>query len=183
MVKIYTRDGDAGKTGLFTGERVSKDEARLEALGSIDEVVAALGVAKAEMGDVLLRQRIAAMQSDLYLLLADIASTNEKGSRVTTRLPDDVIDILESYIDQYAAQLPPLSDFIMPGESRASAALHFARTVCRRAERRVVTITRCYPLATHIPGYLNRMSDLLFVLARWIDHRAGRTDQIFRKSI
>ena len=183
MVKIYTRKGDAGETGLFTGERVSKDEARLEALGSIDEVVAALGVAKAEIADQEVRHRIAAMQSDLYLLLADIASTAEKGSRVATRLPEDVIQILESYIDHYDSQLPALRNFVMPGDSRASSALHLARTVCRRAERRVVTIARSYPLAARIPGYLNRLSDLLFVLARWVDHQAGGADHIFKKTI
>lgn len=182
MVRIYTRAGDFGDTGLFTGERVSKDEARLEALGSIDEVVAALGVAKAEISDAKLRQCISVMQSDLYLLLADIASTAEQGSRVATRLPDDVVEILESSIDSYEADLPPLSDFIMPGDSRASAALHLARTICRRAERRVVTIARIYPLAARIPGYLNRLSDFLFVLARWVDRGPGGTDRIFKKN-
>lgn len=183
MVRIYTRAGDEGETGLFTGERVSKDEARLEALGSIDEVVAALGMAKAEINNAELHCRLSAMQSDLYLLLADIASTAQRGSRVETRLPEDVIQILESYIDHYDSELPQLRDFVMPGDSRASATLHFARTVCRRAERRVVTIARAYPLAARIPGYLNRMSDLLFVLARWVDHRSGGADVIFKKTI
>ncbi len=182
-MKIYTRNGDAGQTGLFTGERVAKDEDRLEALGSIDELVSALGVAKAEIVDPDLRARLMAMQSDLYLLLADIASTGEAGSRVATRLPDDVIAILESLIDHYESDLPALRDFVMPGDTRASAALHMARTVCRRAERRVVTIARNYPLAARIPGYLNRLSDLLFVMARWIDFRAGSTDRTFKSSI
>jgi cob(I)alamin adenosyltransferase len=182
-MKIYTRRGDQGQTGLFTGERVAKDEDRLEALGSIDELVSALGVAKAEIADADLRARLMAMQSDLYLLLADIASTAEAGSRVATRLPDDVIAILESLIDRYEGDLPPLRDFVMPGDTRASAALHLARTVCRRAERRVVTIARSYPLAARIPGYLNRLSDLLFVMARWIDFKAGSADRTFKSSI
>lgn len=182
MVKIYTRKGDAGQTGLFTGERVPKDEARLEALGSVDELVAAIGVAKAEIADEQLRTRLGAMQSELYLMLADIASTESTG-KFASRLPDDLVPIIESYIDGYEADLPPLRDFVMPGDSRASAALHFARTVCRRAERRVVSVAQIYPLAAQAPAYLNRLSDLLFVMARWVDHKAGGIDRIFKNTI
>jgi cob(I)alamin adenosyltransferase len=185
-MKIYTRRGDAGQTSLFTGERVPKDEARLEALGSIDELVAHLGLARAETKDEGLRLRLQAIQGELYLLLADIAATavgSLDASRAASRLPEDVISILESYIDEYEAQLPPLRDFVMPGESRASATFHIARTVCRRAERRVTTIARAFPLAERIPAYLNRLSDLLFVMARITDHQAGVADRAFKSAI
>jgi cob(I)alamin adenosyltransferase len=182
LVKIYTRKGDGGQTRLFTGERVSKDEARLEALGCIDELVAFLGLARSEIEDSDICSRLTAIQSELYLILTDIASAaQEKPS--ATKLPDDAIDIVESLIDAYDARLPPLRDFIMPGESRASSLLHVARTVCRRAERRVVVIARNFPLNARVPAYLNRLSDLLFVMARLVDHGAGRTDHTFKAAL
>jgi cob(I)alamin adenosyltransferase len=158
----------------------------LRRLGSIDELVAHLGLARAETDDDGLRRRLQTIQGELYLLLADIAATaagSPGAPRVTSRLPDDVIAILESYIDEYEAQLPPLRDFVMPGENHASATLHVARTVCRRAERRLTTIARAYPLAERIPAYLNRLSDLLFVMARIADHNAGTADRVFKSAI
>ncbi len=182
MAKIYTRKGDSGETRLFTGERVSKDEARLEALGCIDELVAFLGLARSEIEDYDIGSRLTAIQSELYLILSDIASAaQDKPS--TTKLPDDAIDIIESLIDAYDAKLPPLRDFIMPGESRASSLLHVARTVCRRAERRVVVIARNFPLNPRVPAYLNRLSDLFFVMARLVDHKWGRPDHTFKAAL
>lgn len=182
MVRIYTRTGDAGKTRLFTGEQVSKDEARLEALGCIDEMVAFLGLARSEIEHPDIRARLTAIQTELYLVLADVASS-VADKPVTTKLPDDAIAILESVIDAYDSQLPPLRDFVMPGESRASSALHVARTVCRRAERRVVAVVRSHPLSERIPAYLNRLSDLLFVMARVVDHGSGRGDRTFKAAL
>jgi cob(I)alamin adenosyltransferase len=182
LAKIYTRKGDSGQTRLFTGERVSKDEARLEALGCIDELVAFLGLARSEIDAADIRSRLTAIQSELYLILSDIASAaQDKPS--ATKLPDDAIDIIESLIDAYDAKLPPLRDFIMPGESRASSLLHVARTVCRRAERRVVVIARNFPLDARVPAYLNRLSDLLFVTARLVDHASGRLDHTFKAAL
>jgi cob(I)alamin adenosyltransferase len=182
MVKIYTRKGDGGQTRLFTGEHVAKDEARLEALGCIDELVAFLGLAGSEVGHPEICPRLIAIQSELYVILADIASSAE-GRPVVTKLPDDAIDILESLIDAYDSKLPPLRDFVMPGETRGSASLHVARTVCRRAERRVVAVARNFPLGERIPAYLNRLSDLLFVMARLADCESGRADRTFKAAL
>jgi cob(I)alamin adenosyltransferase len=182
MVKIYTRRGDAGQTRLFTGERVSKDEARLEALGSVDELVAFLGLARSQIEHPEIRSRLIAIQSELYLILGDIASAAPGGS-AASKLPGDAVAILESVIDAYDSILPPLRDFVMPGEARASSALHVARTVCRRAERRVVAVARSFPLGERIPAYLNRLSDLLFVMARLVDHESGRTDRTFKAAL
>jgi cob(I)alamin adenosyltransferase len=182
MTKIYTRKGDGGQTRLLTGEQVAKDEARLEALGCIDELVAFLGLVRAEIEHPEIRSRLIAIQNELYLVLADIASSAE-GRPVATKLPEDAIDILESLIDTYDSKLPPLRDFVMPGETRTSSALHVARTVCRRAERRVVAVARNFPLGARIPAYLNRLSDLLFVMARLVDHDSGRPDRTFKAAL
>jgi len=182
MAKIYTRKGDGGQTRLFTGERVSKDEGRLEALGCIDELVAFLGLSRSEIEDAEIRSRLTAIQSELYLILGDIASAaQDKAS--ATKLPGDATDILESLIDAYDAKLPPLRDFIMPGDSHGSSTLHVARTVCRRAERRVVAVARNFPLDKRVPAYLNRLSDLLFVMARLVDHGSGRPDRTFKAAL
>jgi cob(I)alamin adenosyltransferase len=182
VARIYTRTGDGGLTRLFTGEQVAKDEARMEALGCIDELVAFLGLARPEVEHPEIRSRLTAIQSELYLILGDVASSAE-GTPVVTKLPDDAIDILESVIDAYVSKLPPLRDFVMPGETRASAALHVARTVCRRAERRVVAVARSFPLGERIPAYLNRLSDLLFVMGRVVDHESGRPDRTFKAAL
>src|SRR5215470_6184527 len=113
MAKIYTRRGDGGQTRLFTGERVSKDEARLEALGCIDELVAFLGFSRSEIEDSEIRSGLTAIQSELYLILSDIVSVTQ-GRDPATKLPDDAIGILESLIDDYDSKLPPLRDFVMP---------------------------------------------------------------------
>jgi cob(I)alamin adenosyltransferase len=182
LAKIYTRRGDSGETRLFSGERVPKDEARLEALGCIDELVAFLGLSRSEIKDCEIRSRLTAIQSELYLILSEIASAAQD-KPTATKLPDDAVDIIESLIDTYDAKLPPLRDFIMPGESRASSLLHVARTVCRRAERRVVVVARNFPLHARAPAYLNRLSDLLFVMARLVDHESGRPDQTFKAAL
>jgi cob(I)alamin adenosyltransferase len=182
MAKIYTRKGDGGQTRLFTGEKVAKDEARLEALGCIDELVAFLGLARSEIEHPEIRSRLIAIQSELYLVLGDIAAVGE-GRPVATKLPEDAIDILESLIDAYDSALPPLRDFVMPGENRTSSTLHVARTVCRRAERRVVSVARTFPLGERIPAYLNRLSDLIFVMARLMDHESGRPDRTFKAAL
>ena len=174
-MKVYTRGGDKGRTSLFTGERVAKDEARIEALGSVDELVAVLGLAKVAPGcDETTHRRLEGLQTELYLAMADIAG--EAGA--DSRLPADAVALLESLIDQMDEDLPQLRDFVIPGATPASAALHHARTVCRRAERRVTAVAHDFPLAPILPAYLNRMADLLFTMARWVDRAdpgAGRT--------
>ncbi len=182
ITKIYTRKGDAGQTSLATGERLSKDEARIEAIGAVDELVAALGLARAEAPDAELGARLIALQSQLYLLMASL-SQSAPARAAGLELPADAVAKLEEAIDGYDAALPPLKDFVMPGESRASAALHVARTTCRRAERRVVRAGTEAPGASAAVAYLNRLSDLLFVMARAADHDAGREDRTFKSAL
>jgi cob(I)alamin adenosyltransferase len=163
-VKIYTRGGDRGQTSLYSGERLAKDDPRIEALGSLDELVSALGIAKAELSDGALAEQIQQLQTDLYLVMAEVASTGTE-----SRLPAEAAQSLEARIDEYQAQLPPLRDFLIPGASRQSAALHHARTICRRAERRAVAVGL---ISERILTYLNRLADFIFVLARWVDRES-----------
>jgi cob(I)alamin adenosyltransferase len=170
-VKIYTRTGDAGETGLFDGTRVSKADARVSTYGDVDELNAWLGLAR-----VGLEPRIAEMleriQRDLFALGARLADPSHKiAGRVTKAAitPDD-ISRLEGWIDQLEADLPPLRRFILPGGSQPGAALHVARTVCRRAERAMVALG---DVDGDLLVYVNRLSDLLFVMARAANHAGG----------
>jgi cob(I)alamin adenosyltransferase len=156
----------------------------MEALGAVDELVASLGVARAEVGDADLKVRLTRIQSELYLLMSELASSGARSARSgAVGLPADAVAELEGAIDALDASLPPLKDFVMPGESRASALLHVARTVCRRAERRVVAAERGSGAASEAVTYLNRLSDLLFVMARAADHDAGRGDRTFKSAL
>jgi cob(I)alamin adenosyltransferase len=172
LTKIYTRTGDDGTTGLGTGSRTDKDSLRVEAYGEVDEANAALGLAALECDRVAspLAPHLQRIQQDLFDLGADLCIPVEPGEKpgIKLRIIPDQTARLESLIDQYNANLPPLNSFILPGGSPAAAALQLARTVTRRAERRVVTLQRAEPAATNpeTTKYLNRLSDLLFVLAR-----------------
>jgi cob(I)alamin adenosyltransferase len=172
-VKIYTRTGDAGETSLFDGTRVQKSEARVDAYGEIDELNACLGLARASGADEEIQAEIGRLQRDLFALGAQLADPGEKlAARVTKAvLGDDDVARIEQAIDRFEAELTPLRRFILAGGSQAGAALHVARAVCRRAERRMVA------LEPGVDGvllrYINRLSDLLFVLARSVNHRAG----------
>lgn len=179
-MKIYTRGGDKGKTSLFTGERVEKSEARIEALGSMDELVAVLGLAKTAPGsDDEVNRQLGKLQTELYLAMADIAGEPASDGR----LPADAVQLLEAQIDALDADLPELRDFLIPGETPASASLHFARTVCRRAERQVSQVARDHRIPPVIVAYLNRMADLLFTMARWVDREGATTGQTFKASL
>lgn len=195
-MKIYTRGGDKGRTSLFSGGRVDKDDTRIEALGSIDELVAALGLAKAVPDvEAAARQQLEMLQTQLYLVMADIAAGvpdaagDEPGGGLAaepirdTRLPGDSAAQLEAAIDALEADLPPLADFVIPGASPASAALHLARTVCRRAERRVLSAAREHVVPVDVGIYLNRLSDLLFVLARWVDRETPGGGTTFKERL
>jgi cob(I)alamin adenosyltransferase len=173
-MKIYTRTGDAGTTGLFGGSRVDKDSIRVEAYGAVDELNAALGVAAAATAGGLTTERIAAIQNDLFALGAELATVPGHESRLSTPLVSDVeIEKLEQWIDELELGLPALKNFILPGGCASGAALHAARTICRRAERRVIAARRESPVRNEILVYLNRLSDFLFVLARAVNHQAG----------
>lgn len=173
--KIYTKTGDDGTTGLFGGRRVAKDSLRIEAYGTVDELNSAIGLARA-LGvvpdhDALL----ATIQENLFVLGADLATPHDamKNFPLPRVIPEDVV-CLERAIDTLEATLPPLKNFIQPGGTPAGAALHLARTVCRRAERATVMLAHEEPDIGALPvQYLNRLSDLLFVLARAVNHEAG----------
>lgn len=173
-MKIYTRTGDTGETALFDGRRVPKSDLRVDAYGEVDELNAVLGLVLAEPLDDELAKLLRALQGDLFALggrLADpahrIASRVEK-----VHLGAADVERLEGWIDKLEGELPPLRRFILPGGSRAGALLHFARTVCRRAERTIVLLG-AEALEADVLAYVNRLSDLLFVLARVVNHRAG----------
>jgi cob(I)alamin adenosyltransferase len=172
-VKIYTRTGDLGETGLFDGTRVSKADARVDAYGEVDELNAALGLARAAGVDAGMEGLLVQLQRDLHALGARLA---DPAHRIAARVEKATVDTelvarLERTIDELDAELPPLRRFILAGGVPAGAALHVARTVCRRAERRTVALgTEVDPV---IVTYMNRLSDLLFVMARTVNHRAG----------
>jgi cob(I)alamin adenosyltransferase len=173
-VKIYTRTGDAGETSLFDNSRVSKAHPRVDAYGEIDELNATLGVARAARPiDPDIERALAQIQRDLFAVGAQLADPAEKlADRVTKAIVTDAdIDRLEQLIDRLESELPPLRRFILAGGAPAGAALHLARTVCRRAERRAVSLDP--PADAVVLRYLNRLSDLLFVMARVVNHRVG----------
>jgi cob(I)alamin adenosyltransferase len=177
-VKVYTRRGDAGETDLFGGGRVPKDHLRVEAYGAVDELNAALGVAAAASGHADVRTLLAELQSRLFDLGAELAAPDPaRRAKSALRGPRaEHVAELERRIDGFEAELPPLRRFVLPGGTAASAALHLARTVCRRAERRAVALARTESVEPLAIRFLNRLSDLLFVLARLENRRAGLPD-------
>jgi cob(I)alamin adenosyltransferase len=173
-LQIYTKTGDTGETSLFDNTRVSKADARVDAYGEVDELNACLGVARAADVDDDIGALIESLQKDLFALGARLA---DPSARIAARVEkvvigSDTIERLELTIDRLEAMLPPLRRFILPGGSPAGSALHLARTVCRRAERRVIGLGggAVDPI---LLVYMNRLSDLLFVMARVVNHRAG----------
>jgi cob(I)alamin adenosyltransferase len=178
-VKIYTKTGDAGDTGLFGGGRVAKDHPRVAAYGDVDELNAAIGVARAAKPDDLAGELLEQIQRDLFAIGAELAAPEPaKLAKTLAGHPIGEPDVtrLERAIDAHEDVLPPLRKFILPGGTAKAAALHLARTVCRRAERAVVTLCHETPVSAYILQYLNRLSDLLFVLARAVNAQAGRED-------
>jgi cob(I)alamin adenosyltransferase len=172
-VKIYTRTGDRGETSLFDGTRVSKADLRVDAYGEVDELSAWLGLARASRLDPDLDAVLANIQRDLFALGARLADPAAKiAARVTkASLGNDDVARLEGSIDRLEAELPPLTRFVLAGGTPSGAALHVARAVCRRAERRIVSLDPAPdPILVR---YANRLSDLLFVLARAVNRRAG----------
>ena len=177
-MKIYTKRGDQGETDLLGGGRVSKDSARVEAVGAVDELNAGLGRCASESTHDDLCEIIRDIQSSLFDLGGYLASPDaerrEKAS--IPQLEDPDVEKLEARIDALEGELEPLKRFILPGGTPAAAALHLARAVCRRAERREITLHRVEPLSAAALRYLNRLSDLLFVMARVENRRAGVAD-------
>jgi cob(I)alamin adenosyltransferase len=176
-VKIYTRTGDAGETALFDGTRVRKSDPRVEAYGHVDELNAMLGLARASGADGMLAEQLVLLQHDLFALGARLADPNARiaGRVRKVALGGDDVRRLEAWIDEAEAHLEPLRRFILPGGSPAGAALHVARTLCRRAERHIVSLGEG-AVTPDLLAYVNRLSDLLFVLARLANARAGVSD-------
>jgi cob(I)alamin adenosyltransferase len=178
LSKITTRTGDAGETGLGHGARVSKDSARIHALGDIDELNSALGLVLAEEVPAALREALAEVQHDLFDLGGELSIPGH------TLLREEQVVRLERQLEAWNAELPALKEFILPGGSRAAAAAHLARTVCRRAERSVVALGKAETGGAQVSmdarRYLNRLSDLLFVAGRVLNRHAGGGDVQWR---
>lgn len=176
MAKIYTRTGDDGTTALFGGERVGKGNPRIDAYGTVDETNSTVGQARAhlagEPGEERLDPVLANVQEELFIVGADLATPTD-AKPVVPRIKEEHVDDVESRIDRFEADLASLDRFILPGGAPAGATLHAARTVCRRAERRTVEASASVPISRQATVYLNRLSDLFFVLARWINKQAG----------
>jgi cob(I)alamin adenosyltransferase len=176
-MKIYTKTGDAGETGLFGGARVSKDHARVEAYGAIDELNAILGLCRAEGLSDDVDALVVIIQSQLFDVGGELATVPEKKDKVKVPLVEDAdVAALEQAIDRAETELEPLKSFVLPGGTKAASLLHHARTVCRRAERRVVTMHAESEVRSEVLRYLNRLSDLLFTWARLENHRANVPD-------
>ncbi|MEW6655100.1 MAG: cob(I)yrinic acid a,c-diamide adenosyltransferase [Bacteroidota bacterium] len=182
-MKIYTKTGDKGETSLFGGKRVWKNDLRIAAYGSVDELNAVIGVALTEIENVELRHTLISLQNDLFVLGSDLAAPIEKVNKnfVIPRIQKDNFEKLERLIDEIDVKLPELKNFILPGGTKGSANLHLARTVCRRAERDVVALSKKEIINSAVEIYLNRLSDLLFVLARYQNFVTGNTDINWQK--
>ncbi|MBL8825631.1 MAG: cob(I)yrinic acid a,c-diamide adenosyltransferase [Planctomycetaceae bacterium] len=181
MTKIYTKTGDLGDTGLFGGPRVRKDDPRIAAYGAVDELNATLGLVRCETLPADVDSLLERVQNQLFDLGAELATPNpsEFGLRI---IGEPQIAALEQAIDAHEATLEPLKQFILPAGTRAAAGLHLARTVARRAERDLVTLAAQASIANELIVYLNRLSDLLFVLARSVNWSAGIADVPWRRA-
>lgn len=179
-MKIYTRTGDKGDTSLFGGQRVPKDAQRIEAYGTVDELNSVLGIVRADSRDPQIDEVLEHVQNSLFDLGADLAtprSLNKDVKRISTR--DTAV--IERYIDLLEPKLKPLRSFVLPGGSPVAARLHFSRTVCRRAERVIVRLSRNEDIGDEIMVYLNRLSDLLFVLARYANRVADVPERKWKR--
>lgn len=179
-MKIYTRTGDAGLTGLYGGGRVPKSDVRIAAYGTVDELNASLGVCRATGLPADMDELLGRLQHDMFSVGAELSSAG-KSPPGAILLDDGDVARIEAAIDHFDGQLQPLKTFILPGGALASAALHVARAVCRRAEREVVGLAQAAEVRPTVLTYLNRISDLLFVLARFANHAAGVRDVTWEK--
>lgn len=185
-MKIYTKTGDTGQTSLIGGERVAKDDARVEACGTVDELNATVGVAHSLLSMSLddVAADLLTVQHRLFDIGAELASLTEKKVKAL-KVPQataEKVEQLEKQIDTYDKELDKLTNFILPGGSQAAAALHQARAVCRRAERRVINLHGSHPVNPELVKYLNRLSDYLFTVARLANHRGSAQDILWQKA-
>jgi len=185
-MKIYTRTGDQGETGLFGGGRVPKGHIRVEAYGTVDELNAVLGMCVVRTDDKEISSRLAIIQQDLFNLGASLATPGSESGEDRPSVPSTPqgrIEQMEGWIDAATEECPDLRAFILPGGVEPAAVLHLARTVCRRAERAVERLGREEPIDATVLQFLNRLSDLLFALARLVNHRAGVPDVPWDKGL
>lgn len=177
-MKIYTRKGDGGQTGIWGGRRLGKDDVRMEAIGAVDECNAAIGVVSAAQLPDSAAAVLAEVHDCLFVVGCELMAPDRAGAGASVpRLSGDDVARLETAIDGFEARLPELTSFIHPTGAPEAAALHLARAVCRRAERRVTTLRRTEPVSDQVAAYLNRLADLLFVLARYANSTAGVADR------
>jgi len=179
---IYTRKGDKGKTGLLTGERIEKDSPQVEAYGTVDELITVLGVAKVHSGERV-ASFLHAIQQRLFNAAAELATSHDDNEifGFLNRISETDVTDLEHLADELTEELPPISNFVIPGGTKSAAFLHQARTVCRRAERRVISLSEQKPVSPVIIKYLNRLSDTLFVIARYANVGEGDGEDIISR--
>lgn len=176
-MKIYTKTGDRGETGLFGGARVSKASLRVEAYGEVDELNSAIGWARLQVSDSELDALLNQIQNDLFEVGAELGSTSERKEKSGMPLIEErQVETLEHAIDEYEKGPPPLESFVLPGGSEAAARFHLARCTCRRAERSIVALSTQESVRGEVLRYVNRLSDLLFTLARHANHAEGVPD-------
>ena len=179
-MKIYTKTGDKGETGLFGGERVSKDSLRISAYGTVDELNSFIGLAITEVMDEGVKTDLINIQNKLFVLGADLATPEDKTSKLSVqRTPASFYKEMEEMIDKYDAQLEELNHFILPGGTKGAVLLQVCRTICRRAEREIVALKKTVTIGDNILIFTNRLSDLLFVLSRFENKVSNHPDTIW----
>jgi cob(I)alamin adenosyltransferase len=191
ITRVYTRTGDRGETALVGGKRVPKDAARIEAYGTIDELNAVLGLARVFNEERLaegeghrwLDEVLRRLQNQLFDLGSELATPDEAAYEGMYRVGETEVKELERLIDECQKALAPLKSFVLPGGGRVGAFLHQARTVCRRAEREILRLSRVEPLSEWPLKYVNRLSDLLFVLSRWVAKRLGEREYLWERGL
>ncbi len=177
---IYTKTGDKGQTGLFGGGRVRKDDPRVEAYGAVDELNAAMGTAEAVIDDAEIKGWIKMIQDELFVVGAELSTPDpEAVKKQVVPVGGDQVAAMERIIDSVDTEVPPLRQFILPGGHPGAAHLHLARTICRRAERRILTFSDHAEVRVEVITYVNRLSDLLFMLARLVNHRASIAEPVW----
>ena len=182
-MKIYTKTGDTGETGLFGGARIPKNSLRIDAIGTIDELNACIGTARSQICEKEIGNLLHRIQNELFDIGADLATLESHAKSDRLRISPDFVETLEKDIDGLENQLAPLTNFILPGGSVAGSTLHLARTVCRRSERSVVSLADAESINPLILPYLNRLSDFLFVLARLVNHRQGQPEPLWESPL
>lgn len=181
ITKVYTRGGDKGKTSLVGGQRVSKASTRLEAYGTVDELSSHLGLLAAMLSEGVDYDLLVRIQNNLFNLCTNLATDQEKTPLyLSAHLPEDEIELLEHEVDAIMAMLPEAQGFILPGGTKEAAQAHVCRTVCRRAERRIVALSEEAVVSPEVQQYINRLSDYLFVLAKKLNFIAGKSEKTWQ---